>query len=114
LIHKKYLAFYNNIVVHLKIHHTLAILSKEYYLDEYNECISCEYPKMIPDLLTIEQHESHLYEDNEYEYPLVGDRPIEKPHKITISECELISYEMHICIDMWFMVDRSEISDIIH
>jgi predicted metal-dependent hydrolase len=21
---------------------------------------------------------------------------------------------MHICIDMWFMVDRSEISDIIH
>lgn len=42
---------------------------------------------MIPDLLAIEQYESHLYEDDEYEYPLIGDRPIEKTHKIVISEC---------------------------
>ncbi len=68
---------------------------------------------MIPNLFAIGYYKNELYKDDEDEYPLIGDRPIEKTHEIAISECELISNEIHICDYLCLMMDRSEISDIV-
>jgi hypothetical protein len=113
LIHEKNLARYDDVVIHLEIHHTFAVHLQKYDLHDHDERISREYPEMISELILVEYHQDDLRSHRDKEDELIGYRGIEKSYKIRISEVEAISECTEVLRYLGTALYLAKVSDIV-